>query len=98
MDVRFIRQENGSLARAVYQKPTHTNRYVHFESHHPPSVKSRIVLGLADRAIRVCSSSEDRDRELKKDCLGNAGEWLSKKVHRESDQQTDEAHTETTGG
>ena len=66
MDVRFIRQENGSLARAVYQKPTHTNRYVHFESHHPPSVKSGIVQGLADRAIRVCSSSEDRDRELKR--------------------------------
>ena len=33
MVVRFTRRENGDLVRTVYQKPTHTNRYVQLRSH-----------------------------------------------------------------
>ena len=43
MDVRITRQPKGELTREVYQKPTHTNRYVPFSSHHPISVKSGAV-------------------------------------------------------
>ena len=53
MDVRFRRMENGKLSREVYRKPTHTNRYVQFESHHPMSVKSGIVKDLVERALKV---------------------------------------------
>ena len=64
MDVRFRRMENGKLSREVYRKPTHTNRYVQFESHHPMSVKAGIVKGLVERALKVSSDSMARDREL----------------------------------
>ena len=39
IDVNFSRSENGELKRTVYQKPTHTNRYVQFQSHQPNNVK-----------------------------------------------------------
>ena len=42
-DVRFTRSENGELKRTVYQKPTHTNKYVQFQSHQPNNVKSGVV-------------------------------------------------------
>ena len=66
MDVSFTRQLDGSLTKQVYQKPTHTNRYVLFSSHHPTKVmKEGIVRGLADRAIKVYSEGETLDQELK---------------------------------
>ena len=35
MDVKFTRESRGGLGTDVYQKPTHTNRYVQFDSHQP---------------------------------------------------------------
>ena len=66
MDVRFTRQAGGELMREVYQKPTHTNCYVHFDSHHPLSVKSDVVECLANRAITIRSSGPACDVELKR--------------------------------
>ena len=66
VDVRFTRQAGGELMREVYQKPTHTNRYVHFDSHHPLSVKSGVVECLATCAITVSSSGPSRDADLKR--------------------------------
>ena len=64
MDIRITRQPQGELTKEVYQKPTHTNRYVPFSSHHPISVKSGVAACLANRAIRVSSSQAGRDAEL----------------------------------
>ena len=52
--------------REVYQKPTPTNRYVQFESHHPSHVKAGIVQGLVERAVRVSSSDAEHDAELRR--------------------------------
>ncbi|CDW60078.1 hypothetical protein TTRE_0000842901 [Trichuris trichiura] len=43
-----------SLKRTVYRKTTHSDRYLHFSSHHSMSVKRGIVTGLVDRAIAIC--------------------------------------------
>ena len=66
MDVRFSREEQGTLSRQVYQNLTHTNRYLPFTSHHPVSVKSGVVACLASRAITVSSNNALRDKELKR--------------------------------
>ena len=66
MDVRFSRQLRGEITREVYQKPTHTNRYVQFNSHHPNAVKAGVVECLAKRAILVSSTQKLRDLELKR--------------------------------
>ena len=53
MDVCFSCDERGSLHREMFQKPTHTNRYIQFSSHHPESVKSGVIECLVDRAMIV---------------------------------------------
>ena len=64
IDIRIARQPQGELTKEVYQKPTHTNRYVPFSSHHPVSMMSSVVACLANRAIRVSSSQAGRGAEL----------------------------------
>ena len=74
MDVRFIRESHGELGTEVYKKPTHTNRYVQFDSHQPIGVKSGVVQCLASRAIMVSSSEKKQRKEfckIKKALAGN---------------------------
>ena len=88
MDCRFTRQPQGELMREVYQKPTHTNRYVQFDSHHPSSVKSGVVRCIAERAIRVSSSEEARDAEFRRIsqvmvCNGYPRKFVQKAISRQ---------------
>ena len=64
MDVLFTRQTDGTLKRKVFQKPTHTNRYVQFDSHHPISTKRGVITGLVNRAVQVCSDQQLLNEEL----------------------------------
>jgi len=57
MDVKIIRQGN-RLETTVYRKPTHSNRYLHFNSYHYGDTHKGIVKGLAKRARRYCSTPE----------------------------------------
>jgi len=45
----FIRQRVFSPPTTVYRKPTHTDQYLAYDSHHPQSVKRGIVKCLYDR-------------------------------------------------
>ena len=65
MDVCVGRQNNGQLTTKVYRKPTHTERYLSFDSHHPILHKKAVVRSLTDRARSIPSSSQERSREMK---------------------------------
>ena len=43
LDTRVTRKVEGKLDITVYRKPTHTDRYLHFSSHHPTHVKKGLV-------------------------------------------------------
>ena len=43
LDTLLRRREDGTLDVSIYRKPTHTDRYLHFESHHPTLVKRGVV-------------------------------------------------------
>ena len=47
------REPDGRLTTSVYRKPTHTNQYLAYDSHHPQSVKRVIVKCLYDRVKRL---------------------------------------------
>ena len=62
-----------------------TNRHVQFDSHHPIAVKSGIVQGLAERAIRISSSEEARGAELRRissvmTCNGYSRRFVDKAI------------------
>ena len=42
LDVLLILQEDESLGHKVYRKPTHTDRYLHSNSFHHPSIKNSV--------------------------------------------------------
>ena len=50
LDVLLQREEDGNLDIMVYRKPTHTDQYLRFQSHHPSHVKRGLVRCLHDRA------------------------------------------------
>ena len=54
----FPRPSGNKIITSVYTKPTHTDRYLDFNSNHPKSAKHAVGRGLTDRAKNVCSSPE----------------------------------------
>ena len=50
LDTSVTRDSDGLLTTRVYKKPTHTDQYLAYDSHHPQSVKPGIVKCLHDRA------------------------------------------------
>ena len=43
LDVLLMREEDGTVSTLVYRKPTHTDQYLAFESHHPMAHKRAVV-------------------------------------------------------
>ncbi|KFD44834.1 hypothetical protein M513_14289 [Trichuris suis] len=54
LDVLIVRTKEG-LKIKVHRKPTDTDQYLHFLSHHPRSVMRGILCGMVDRAVSLCS-------------------------------------------
>ena len=57
LDTSVSRELDGRLTTSVYRKPTHTDQYLAYDSHHPQSVKRGIVKCLYDRAKRLVTTS-----------------------------------------
>jgi len=56
LDVLIIRNAD-QLDFTIYRKPTQNNRFLHFNSNHPPQVKRAVVTSLIDRVLNICSNS-----------------------------------------
>ena len=63
LDVLLVIQEDGSLRHKVYRKPTHTDRYLHYNSFHHPSIKNSVCKKLINRAKTICEV-DNIEREL----------------------------------
>ena len=65
LDTSVIRDSNGVLTTNVYRKPTHTDQYLAYDSHHPQSVKRGIVKCLFDRAKHLITKPSVISKEKK---------------------------------
>ncbi|KAL9962577.1 hypothetical protein ACROYT_G031688 [Oculina patagonica] len=65
LDTTVSREPDGRLTNSVYRKPTHTDQYLAYDSHHPQSVKRGIVKCLYDRAKRLVTKPSVISKEKK---------------------------------
>ena len=56
-------EADGSLSITVYRKPTHTDQYLQWDSHHHLSAKFSVTQTLSHRASTVCSNPELLQKE-----------------------------------
>ena len=64
LDTLVARDLKGTLKVTVYRKPTHTDRYLDFDSCHPLEHKRLVVHTLSKRACEIPSTIEDKMREV----------------------------------
>ena len=73
LDTLVEPEVDNSLSITVYCKPTHTDQYLQWDSHHNLSAKYSVIGTLTNRAKTVCTSPKLFQREiqhLKEDWAG----------------------------
>ncbi|XP_071963828.1 uncharacterized protein [Antedon mediterranea] len=63
LDSLIIRKPDGSVKLLVYRKPTHTDQYLHFDSHHSVHQKLGIIRTLFDHMNSIVTMDADRNTE-----------------------------------
>ena len=58
LDILITPGEDGRLDTTVYRKPTHTDQYMQWDSHHTISSKYSVVGTLHHRAKTICSNKQ----------------------------------------
>jgi len=75
LDCLVHRNRDGTLISTVYRKPTHTDHYLQFDSHHPLIHKLGVIRTLHYRADTVVSNSQSiaEEKDHIQESLGNCG-------------------------
>ena len=75
LDIKIMHNDDGSLSTKIYRKPTHTDQYLQFSSHHPTTHKRAVVSTLLKRATSHCSSNSlvQEERSYVKETLQQNG-------------------------
>ena len=63
LDTKLIRKTDGSIKLDIYRKPTHTNQYLQFSSHHPLHQKLGVIRTLYDRKDSIVTEEADKTKE-----------------------------------
>lgn len=64
LDTKTTRNPDGTTRTSVYRKATHTDKYLHFNSHHPSQHKCSVARTLLDRARNIPSTDADKLSEV----------------------------------
>ena len=59
----LLKRNNGEISILVYKKPTHSDQYLHYSSHHHTSSKESVVSSLFNRAYSVVTNKDDLDKK-----------------------------------
>ena len=99
-------EENGGLSITVYRKPTHTDQYIQWDSHHNLSAKFSVINTLSHRAKTVCSNPEllKQEKEDLRKALTQCKypKWaldkVERRLNRSSNEATDGVNNQGTNG
>ena len=64
----LVSRNNGSISTTVYRKPTHTDRYLDFSSHHDEKHKISAAKTLINRSLHLPSNTSCKIQELNHVC------------------------------
>ena len=64
LDTLIHKNQDGSLSFSVYRKSTHSDQYLHFDSHQPLEHKLGVIRTLKHRANTISSNQDFLDQEL----------------------------------
>ena len=64
LDTIVKSEANGKLSITVYRKPTNTDQYLQWNTHHHPSAKYSVINTLTYRAKTVCNKPELLQKEI----------------------------------
>ena len=59
----LLKRNNGEISVLVYRKPTHTDQYLHYSSHHQTSCKEGVVSSLCNRGYSIITNKDDLHKE-----------------------------------
>ena len=59
----LLKQNNGEISVLIYKKPTHTDQYLHYSSHHQTSCKETAVYSLFNRVYSIITNKDDLHKE-----------------------------------
>ena len=59
----LLKRNNGEISIMVYRKPTHTDQYLQYSSHHQTSCKESVVSSLFNRAYSIITNKDDLHKE-----------------------------------
>ena len=63
LDALIQRNQDGTISVKVYRKPTHTNQYLSFTSHHSTRSKQNVITALFNRAENVITNIKELKQE-----------------------------------
>ena len=74
LDLKLIKNQDGTLSFEIFRKATHTDKYLHYDSYHPTEHKNSVIRTLLHRANTLCDDEnkpKERDHSLKSEicCL-----------------------------
>ena len=59
----LLKRNNEEISVLVYRKPTHTDQYLLYSSHHQASCKESVVSSLFNRAYSIITNKDDLHKE-----------------------------------
>ena len=63
LDTHIQRNSDNAISVRVYKKPTHTDQYLKFTSHHLARANKSVIISLLDRANNIISNPSDQEKE-----------------------------------
>ena len=100
LDVLVYKKANGNLGHTVYRKATHTDRYLHAQSHHHPTQIRSVANTLATRSKRIADEdnliAERRHLQVALEMNGYPKKLFHRAWNRTTRANLDEKETEDT--
>ena len=98
----LVTRKDGTLTTKVYRKPTHTDRYLDYNSHHEAKHKVSTASTLLHRASTLPNTNENKENEVKyvTDALklnGYPANFISNIIKRKKPRPNDLSPEELVG-